>query len=103
MEELLKTKDNWDALVRIWGGALEAQPLEFGKNSIEDTNDSHSEASQSVSEKVIPGGSNASEDSVAMNEDEGTLPGSKKRKSTTARYVDDKMEKLEKTIDSPVC
>ena len=82
----------------IWGGALEAQPLEFGKSSIEDTNDSHSEASQSISKEVIPGGSNASEDSEAMNEDEGTLSGSKKRKSTTARYVDDIRKKLEKQL-----
>ena len=35
-------KDNWDALVRIWGGAPGAQPLEFGKSSIEDTDKSHS-------------------------------------------------------------
>ena len=91
-------KDNCDALVRIWGGAPGAQPLEFGKNSIEDTNDSHLEASQNISEEVIPVGSNTTEDSEAMNEDEGTLPGSKKRKSSTARYVDDKMEKLEKQL-----
>ena len=45
-------KDNWDALVRIWGGA----PLEVGKSSIEDTDESHSEASQNISEEVIPGG-----------------------------------------------
>ena len=83
--------------MRIWGGARGAQPLEFGKSSIEDANDSHSEASQNISEEVIPGGSNATEDSEAMNGDEATLPGSKKRKSATARYVDDKRKKLEKT------
>ena len=87
-------KDNWDALVRIWGGAPGAQPLEFGKSSIEDNDESHSEASHSINKEVIRGGSNATEDSVAMNEDEGTLPDSKKRKSATARF-DDKRKKLE--------
>ena len=48
--------------------------------------------------KDIPDGSHATEDSEAMNEDEGTLPGSKKRKSATARYVDDKRKKLEKQL-----
>lgn len=33
-----------------------------------------------------------------MNEDEGTLPDSKKRKSATARFVDDKRKKLEKQL-----
>ena len=84
--------------MRIWGGEPGAQPLEFGKGSIEDTNDSLSEVSQNISEEVIPGGSNATEDSEAMNEDEGTLPGSKKRKSATAKYVEDKRKKLEKQV-----
>ena len=84
--------------MRIWGGVPGAQPLEFGKISLEDTNDSHSEVSQNISEEVIPGGSNATEDSEAINEDEGTLPGSKKRKSATARCVDDKRKKLEKQL-----
>ena len=44
------------------------------KSSIEDTDESHSEASHSINEEVIRGGSNATEDSEAMNEDEGTLP-----------------------------
>lgn len=91
-------KDNWDALVRIWGGAPGAQPLEFGKSSMEDTDESHSEASQNISDEVIPGCSNATEDSEAMNEDEATLPDSKKRKSATARSVDDKRKKLEKQL-----
>ena len=91
-------KDNWDALVRIWSGAPGAQPLEFGKSSIEDTDESHSEASHSINEEVIRGGSNATEDSEAMNEDEGTLPDSKKRKSAIARFVDDKRKKLEKQL-----
>lgn len=91
-------KDNWDALVRIWGGAPGAQPLEFGKSSIEDTDESRSEASHNINEEVVRGGSNATEDSEAMNEDEGTLPDSKKRKSATARFVDDKRKKLEKQL-----
>ena len=33
-----------------------------------------------------------------MNEEEATLPDSKKRKSATARYVDDKRKKLEKQL-----
>ena len=33
-----------------------------------------------------------------MNEDEGTLPDSKKKKSATARFVDDKRKKLEKQL-----
>lgn len=80
--------------MRIWGGAPGAQPLEFGKSSIEDTNESHSEASQILSKEVIPGGSNATEDSEVMNEDEGTLPDSNKRKCATPRCVDDKRKKL---------
>lgn len=28
------TKDNWDVLIRIWGGASGAEPLEFGKTSM---------------------------------------------------------------------
>ena len=83
--------------MRIWGVVPGAQPLEFGKISLEDTNDSPSEASQNISEEV-PGGSNATEDSEAMNGDEGILPGSKKRKSATARYEDDKGKKLEKQL-----
>ena len=71
-------KDNWDALVAIWGGAPRAQPLEFGKSSIEDTDESHPGASEDISVEVIPSGSKATEDSEAMNEDEGTLPDSKK-------------------------
>ena len=89
-------KDNWDALVRIWGGAPGAQPLEFGKSSIEDTDESHSEASHSINEEVVCGDSNATEDSEAMNEDEGTLRDSKKRKSATARFVDDKRKSRKK-------
>ena len=70
----------------------------FGKSSIEDNDENHSEASQNVSEEVIPGGSNDTEDSEAMNEDEETLPDSKIRKSATARYVDEKRKKLKKQL-----
>ena len=84
--------------MRIWGGAPGAQPLEFGKSSTKDTDKSHSEASQNISKEVIPGCSNATEDSEAMNEEEAALPDSKKRKSSTVRYVDDKRKKLEKQL-----
>jgi len=84
--------------VRIWGGEPGAQPLEFGKSSIVDTDESHSEASHSINEEVIRDGSNATEDSEALNEDEGALPDAKKRKSATARFLDDKRKKLEKQL-----